>query len=341
MKVFVTGGTGYIGRVLVPMLVENGYDVTVLDREFLNYDDVDLEYSDLGVKIIKDDIRYFEPSILRGHDAVVDLAALSNDPIGDLDELKTWDINYIGRARVGRLAKKIGVGRYIVSSSCSVYGFREDIADETSTVNPLTTYAQANVAIENDNLPLGDDKFTTTALRLATAFGYSKRMRFDIAINAMTLNVIKTGKLKLMRDGEQYRPFVHVIDISRSILRVLDSESDVVNGQIFNVGSASLNVKLKDLAEIVGKVANPDSQIEWYGDPDVRSYRANFDKIENKLNFKTEVTIEKGVEEIKDKLLSGELDDYPETHTVERYKKLMSSRGLDGLLTLNKGNVLL
>ena len=195
MKVFVTGGTGYIGRVLVPMLIENGYGVTVLDRMFLNYDDVESKYNDIGCKVIKDDIRYFDPNFLKGQDAVVDLAALSNDPIGDLDPLKTWDINYIGRSRVGRLAKKVGVGRYIVSSSCSVYGFREDIADETSSVNPLTAYAQANVAIENDNLPLGDNSFATTALRLATAFGYSERMRFDIAINAMTLNVIKTGKL--------------------------------------------------------------------------------------------------------------------------------------------------
>ena len=340
MKIFVTGGTGYIGRVLVPMLVKAGHEVTVLDRMFLNYDDVVSKYKELGVEIIKDDIRYFDPNLLMGHDAVVDLAALSNDPIGDLDVLKTWDINYIGRARVGRMAKKIGVGKYVVSSSCSVYGFREDIADETSTVNPLTTYAQANVAIEKDNLPLGDNDFTTTALRLATAFGYSERMRFDIAINAMTLNVIKSGKLKLMRDGEQYRPFVHVIDISRSIMAVLESDPGKVNGQVFNVGSEALNVKLKDLAEIVGRVANPAAQIEWYGDPDARSYRASFKKIENTIGFHTKVTIEDGVREIKKMIESGILDDFPETHTVERYKFLLKEGG-DSDLGLDKSGMIL
>ena len=340
MKVFVTGGTGYIGRVLVPMLIKAGYEVTALDRMFLNYDDVISKYKELGVSIIKDDIRYFDPNLLRGHDAVVDLAALSNDPIGDLDILKTWDINYIGRARVGRMAKKIGIGKYVVSSSCSVYGFREDIADETSTVNPLTAYAQANVAIERDNLPLGDKDFTSTALRLATAFGYSERMRFDIAINAMTLNAIKTGKLRLMRDGEQYRPFVHVIDISRAIKTVLESDPESVNGQIFNVGSESLNVKLKDLADIVKREANPSAQVEWYGDPDVRSYRASFQKIQKTLGFHTKVTIEDGVREIKNMIDSGILDDFPETHTVERYKAILKEAGNSGL-SLNKSSIIL
>ncbi len=339
MKVFVTGGTGYIGRVLVPMLVKDGYDVTVLDREFLNYDDVNTEYDSLDVKIIKDDIRYFEPSLLRGQDAVVDLAALSNDPIGDLDPLKTWDINYIGRARVARLAKKVGLERYIVSSSCSVYGFREGTANEMSDVNPLTTYAQANVEVEKDNLKLGDSQFTPVALRLATAFGYSKRMRFDLAINAMTLNVFKKGKLGLMRDGEQYRPFVHVIDISRSIMTALESERELVHSQIFNVGSASLNVKLKELAETVRRTVNPSSTIEWYGDPDRRSYRASFDKIENTLGFHTEVSIEDGIREIKEKLRENVLDDFPETHTVEQYKKLINQRSHN--LGIDKSNIIL
>lgn len=339
MKIFVTGGTGYIGRVLVPMLTAKGHDVTVLDRMFLNYDDVAEKYSNLGCTVLKDDIRYFEPSVLSGHDAVVDLAALSNDPSGDLDSIKTWDINYIGRVRVARLAKKLGVQRYLVSSSCSVYGFREDIANEMSNVNPLTTYAQANVEVERDNLSLADSQFTSTALRLATAFGYSQRMRFDLAINAMALNAVKKGKLGLMRDGEQYRPFVHVKDISRAIEVALERDHELVNGQIFNVGSESLNVKLKDLAEIVKDTVNQDAEIFWYGDPDKRSYRASFDKIETKLGFKTTVSIREGVREIKEKLETGVLDDYPETHTVERYKELIKGSKPD--LMLNKSGLLL
>ena len=325
MKVFVTGGTGYIGRVLVPMLIDEGYDVTVIDRQFLNYDDVNKDYEEIGCKIIKEDIRYFDPNLLYGQDAVVDLAALSNDPSGDLDPVKTWDINYLGRVRVGRMAKKLGVQRYIVASSCSVYGFREDIANETTKPNPLTTYAQANIEIENDNLRLASKEFTTTGLRFSTAFGYSKKMRFDIAINAMTLNAFKSGKVRLMRDGNQYRPFVHVIDISRSIINVLGQDKEKVSGEVFNIGSDSLNVKLLDLANIVKNKVGSANEIEWYGDPDVRSYRVSFRKAVEQLNFKTIMTIEKGVDEILTKLKSGELQDFPQTHTVEYYKKLIDS----------------
>ena len=325
MKVFVTGGTGYIGRVLIPMLIDEGYDVTVVDRQFLNYDDVKKEYDEIGCKLFREDIRYFDPNLLVGQDAVVDLAALSNDPSGDLDPVKTWDINYLGRVRVGRMAKKLGAQRYIVASSCSVYGFREDIADETTKPNPLTTYAQANIEIENDNLRLADREFTTTGLRFSTAFGYSKKMRFDIAINAMTLNAFKSGKVKLMRDGNQYRPFVHVIDISRSILNVLGQEKEKVSGKIFNIGSDSLNVKLLDLANIVKNKVGSANEIEWYGDPDIRSYRVSFKKAFEQLNFKTIMTIESGVEEILSKLRNGELQDVPQTHTVEFYKKLLES----------------
>lgn len=341
MRIFVTGGTGYIGRVLVPMLANQGHEVTVLDRGFLNYDDVESEYKSLNCQVIKDDIRYFDPTLLRNHDGVVDLAALSNDPIGDLDPLKTWDINYIGRSRVARLAKKIGVSRYVVSSSCSVYGFREDIADETSLVNPLTTYAQANVEIENDNLRLGDSNFTAVALRLATAFGYSKRMRLDLAINAMTLKAVEEGKIRLMRDGNQYRPFVHVYDISNAIIAALEADRDTVNREIFNVGSAELNVKLSDLANIVKKTVNPLSEIEWYGDPDARSYRVNFDKIERTLGFHSEMTIEKGVSEIKSMIDRGVLIDVPETHTLERYKRLLSDASVAEKHYLNKSNIIL
>lgn len=339
MKMFVTGGTGYIGRVLVPMLVEHGHEVTVLDRMFLNYDDVESEYKDLGCNLIRDDIRYFDPSLLRDHDAVVDLAALSNDPAGDLDPMKTWDINYIGRVRVARLSRKLGVKKYLVSSSCSVYGFRDDVADEKSTVNPLTTYAQANVEVEKDNLRLGDSKFTPVALRLATAFGFSRRMRFDLAINAMALNALKKGKLGLMRDGEQYRPFVHVVDISRAIETALESDEELVNGEVFNVGSSTLNVKLKDLAETVKNAVNEDSEIFWYGDPDTRSYRASFSKIESVLGYKTTVTIDEGVREIKEKLENNSLDDYPETHTMERYKYLLGTE--NNSLYLDKSRILL
>ena len=328
MKVMVTGGAGYIGRVLVPKLLERGYDVTVLDRLFLNYDDVEKEYSDLGVKLIKNDTRFFDPNALKGIDAVVDLAALSNDPVGDLDQLRTWDINYIGRVRVARLAKKIGIEKYVLTSSCSVYGFLENIADENTPTNPLTTYAEANVAVERDNLLLKDEKFTPTALRLSTAFGYSKKMRLDIAINAMTYYAFHTGKVRLMRDGNQFRPFVHVNDISEAIIRTMESDKELVSGKTYNIGADELNVKLRDLAEIVKKNVGIKSEIEWYGDPDVRSYKVSFAKSLKELDFKAKTSIEDGVREILEKLKSGELKDCLQMHTVNYYKSILDAKGM-------------
>ena len=341
MKVFVTGGAGYIGRVLVPMLVEKGFDVTVIDRKFLNYDDVESEYRNMGCNFITGDIRYFDPNLLRGHDAVIDLAALSNDPSGDLDPMKTWDINYLGRVRVARLAKKLGISKYVVSSSCSVYGFLDSIATEETSTNPLTTYAQANVAVEQDNTHIADRNFSATALRLATAFGYSKRMRLDIAINAMTVYAYKDRKLRLMRDGTQYRPFVHIGDISASMIHVLDLDSDLVSGKTFNIGSDKLNVRLLDLAESVRRAVGLESAIEWYGDPDTRSYRASFKKAKQELGFEAKISIEDGVKEIVEKLKSGELIDRPEMHTVNQYKTLLTSGNTHNGHGLNIENLLL
>ena len=174
MKVLVTGGAGYIGSVLSRILLEKGYVVTILDRFFFGPDSV----KDIAnrVDIVKDDIRWFDPEILKGVDAVIDLASLSNDPSGELDPQKTVEINHKGRARVAKLAKKHGVSRYVLASTCSVYGFQEDVLTEKSNPNPLTTYAKANVEAEKDILPLGDKSFAVTALRQATVYGFSNRM---------------------------------------------------------------------------------------------------------------------------------------------------------------------
>lgn len=341
MHILVTGGTGYIGRVLVPELSSKGYKVSVIDRMFLADDTVDKEYSDLGVKICQDDIRYFDPNILRGVDAVVDLAALSNDPAGDLDPFKTWDINHIGRVRVARLSKKAGVTRYIVASSCSVYGFQPEIVNEKSQVNPLTTYAKANIEVETDNLRLGNDAFTSTALRFATAFGYSKRMRLDIAINAMTFNAYTKKKLRLMRDGLQFRPFVHVKDISRAIITVLEAEREKVNGEQFNIGSDSQNVMLKEVAEMVRDTLNNGSEIEWYGDPDSRSYKVSFEKAKTVLNYDTKYSIEYGIKEIAEKVKTGELKETPQSKTVDFYKYLLESEKTARKFSLSKSGIML
>ena len=322
MRVLVTGGAGYIGSTLLRLLLEKGYDVVCLDRFFFGYDSIkDVEDQ---IKVVKDDVRWFDPSILNGVDAVFDLAALSNDPSGELDPQKTLDINYKGRVRVAKLSKKHGVKRYVLASSCSVYGFQEGILTEQSGVNPLTTYAKANVLAEREVLPLADNSFVVTVLRQATVYGFSYRMRFDLAINGMVLSLFKNGKLRIMRDGTQWRPFVHVKDTSRAFIEVMEADKEVVNGQIFNVGSNDQNFQIFDLAKLVAESCGLPFVYEWYGSPDKRSYRVSFDKIAKVLGFKPKYTPREGAREIFDALRDGRLNgDDLRTITVKWYKHLL------------------
>jgi len=327
MKVLVTGGAGYIGSVLCRRLLEDGYDVTCLDRFFFGMEPIK-EIAD-RIEIVKDDIRWFKPETLKGVDAVLDLASLSNDPSGELDPQKTLEINYRGRVRVAQLSKRCGVKRYVLASTCSVYGFQEGPLTEDSALNPLTTYAKANVLAEREVLPLADKSFTVTVLRQATVYGYSPRMRFDLAVNGMVLGFYKNGKIPIMRDGKQWRPFVHVKDTSNAFIKVLEAEQELVNGQIFNVGSNEQNIQIFDLARLVAESINMPFNYEWYGSPDTRSYRVNFDKIKEALNFKTEHTIKEGAKEVFDALKDGKLSpDDPKTITVKWYKHLLEAHKL-------------
>lgn len=327
MKVLVTGGSGYIGSVLSKILLEKGHEVTVLDRFFFGTDPI----KDIAdrIKVVKDDIRWFDPAILRGVDAVIDLASLSNDPSGELDPKKTLEINHKGRVRVATLAKKHEVTRYVLASTCSVYGFQEGILTEKSTPNPLTTYAKANVEAEKEILPLGDRSFAVTALRQATVYGLSKRMRFDLAINGMVLGFFKNGKIPIMRDGKQWRPFVHVKDTSNAFIKVVESEAEMVNGQTFNVGNNEQNVQIFDLAESVAESIKLPFNYEWYGSTDTRSYRVSFDKIKETLNFRPSRTPSDGAREVFDALKEGKLNgDDPKTITVKWYKHLLDAHAL-------------
>jgi nucleoside-diphosphate-sugar epimerase len=325
MNFLVTGGAGYIGVPLIEKLLEKGHKVSCLDRLFFGKDTLSKLEKNSNLSLIRDDIRWFNPELLKEKDIVIDLASLSNDPSGELDPTKTYDINYRGRLRVAKLAKKYGVLRYILASTCSVYGFSSQILDETSQTNPITTYAKSAVNAEVDVLTLSDEKFTVIVPRFATVYGLAPRMRFDLAINAMILKLYKTGKISVMRDGSQWRPFIHVKDVAKAYMFLAEAESQKLNGQIFNIGSNEQNYQLYSLAKILGDSLGKPYEIDWYGDADKRSYRVNFDKVK-RLNYKVDYTPERAIKEIRNALDSGEVTDDAKTRTVEWYKHLLDTR---------------
>lgn len=322
-KVLVTGGAGYIGSTLVRLLLEKGYEVKVVDRLF--FGEKPLSEIENKIELIKEDIRDVRKEIFEDVDTVMDLAAISNDPSGELDKQKTLDINYLGRCRVAHLAKLSGVKRYILASSCSVYGFQDGILTESSNVNPLTTYAEANYLAEKGILPLGDENFCVTALRQATVFGYSHRMRFDLVVNGMVGAYYKYDHFNLLRDGTQWRPHIYVKDTARAFIAVMEGDKAKVNKEIFNIGSNDLNIQILELGERICKGIEKPFKFIWYGDTDKRSYRVNFDKINKALGFKTKYNVEDAAKEIWEKLEEKSLDwDDPTTRTVNWYDTLIN-----------------
>jgi nucleoside-diphosphate-sugar epimerase len=334
MKVVVTGGGGYLGTSLVPLLLQSGHEVTVIDRFFFGQSLLEPLRSGNPLRLIRDDTRWFDGHLLVGQDAVIDMAALSNDPAGELDPWKTYDINYLGRARVARLAREAGVSRYILTSSCSVYGFRDGLIDETTPPNPLTAYARANILAEQDTLPLGTDKFCTTAIRMATLYGLSGRMRFDLAINAMVLGARSSGKIPIMKDGTQWRPFLHVRDASRALLSLLSAAPDRIRRRVFNIGSDDQNYQIAKLAELIAASMSKPPSLEWYGDPDRRSYRVGFRLAREELGFVPTLTPTDATKEIEAALDAGTLTMLPQSKTVDWYRHLLEDKAAGASVAL-------
>ena len=282
MRVLVTGHNGYVGTVLVPMLIEAGHEVSGLDAGFYSGTTFGDPNRIANVSVISKDVRDAEVSDVSGFDAIVHLAALSNDPLGNLNPQLTYEINHIASVRLARLAKKARVERFVFSSSCSNYGAAGDEwLDEESPFNPVTAYGISKVRAEQEISKLADDHFSPTFPRSATAYGVSPRLRSDLVLNNLAAWAFATGRVYLKSDGMAWRPIVHVEDMARAFVAILEAPREAVHNQAFNVGRTEENYRIRDLAEIVAEVT-PGSRVEYApgAEPDQRCYRVRCDKLQ-------------------------------------------------------------
>ena len=323
MNILVTGGAGYVGSCLVKNLISKGHHIKCLDRFFMGDEFLKkLANENNNLVLLRDDIRFFSEEHLKDTDTVIDLAALSNDPVGELDPNKTFEINHKGRLRVARLSRKMGVNRYILPSSASVYGEQVDTADEETETHALTAYSKANRLAEIDILKLNDDKFTTTVLRFSSLYGISPRMRFDIAVNNFVLDYYNLKKI-IVKGKNNKRPFLHVQDAVRSYDLFLEASKSEIGGQIFNVGSKEQNYVVNDLAKEVSKSIDPSCEIETGDTPDNRSYFASFEKINKKFGFEAKYSVSDASKEIYLALKNKELVFSDKMITVKWYTKIL------------------
>ncbi|MBL7046009.1 MAG: SDR family oxidoreductase [Parcubacteria group bacterium] len=324
--ILITGAGGYIGAEMVGVFLDGGYKVKALDRFFFGEETLAQHKKNENLTIIKDDTRDCNKSIFDGVYAVIDLAGLSNDPSADLDPSLTDKINRGGAVRIATMAKERGVKRYLFASSCSVYGYGGDnTLNEESPLAPVSLYAKAKIEAEEALYKLADDNFTVTLFRNATCYGLSKRMRFDLAVNLMTLHAHQKGRILIMGGGEQWRPFVHILDVARAYKLALEADKEVVQKQIFNVGSNEQNYQVSQLAKLVASQFKGVSIDFAQDDPDKRNYRVVFDKISDILSFQAENSVEGSITEIKNALEKGGVENSLDTVTVKYYKYLIDA----------------
>jgi nucleoside-diphosphate-sugar epimerase len=344
MRVLITGHLGYIGTVMAPLVAKAGHEVVGLDTDL--YERCTFGAPFTTFPGIKKDIRDVTVADLTGFDAVLHLAALSNDPLGNLNPDVTYDINHRGTIHLAQTAKAAGVKRFIFSSSCSNYGASGDnLLDESAAFNPVTPYGMSKVRSEQDLVKLADDKFCPVLMRSATAYGVSPRLRFDIVLNNLTAWAVASGKIHLKSDGTPWRPIVHIEDISRAFIAALQAPREVVFNQAFNVGRSDQNYRIKEIAEIV-KVTVPNCEVEYAADggPDTRCYRVSCDKIARVLTeFKPQWDAPKGAKQLYEAFIANsvKLEDFegPRYKRIDHIQALMASGQLDGNLRWTRTGV--
>jgi nucleoside-diphosphate-sugar epimerase len=300
MRILMTGHDGYVGAVMAPLLQAAGHEVVGLDNHY--FDGCNFGDYAPNLRVIRCDIRDLSPAHLHGFGGVVHLAAVSNDPLGNLNPESTYEINHRASMRLAELAKAAGVDRFVYSSSCSVYGAAspEDVLDESASFSPVTPYAKSKVMVERDLGALADASFCPVFMRNATVYGVSPRLRGDLVVNNLAGWALTTGRVLMKSDGTPWRPLLHVMDMSRAFLAALEAPRDAVFNQAFNVGRPGENYRIQQVAEIVQSLV-PGSRVEFSQDagPDPRCYRVNFDKIGKALpQLKMTWNVEQGVAEL-------------------------------------------
>lgn len=342
MRVLVTGHEGYLGTVLVPVLRDAGHQVTGLDTGM--YAECVIGPRPAPVETLRVDVRDVEPEHLRGYDAVLHLAALCNDPLGNMDADLTYSINHRASVRLATAAKAAGVGRFLFSSSCSLYGAGADDAPLTEAAGfaPVTPYGDSKIKSEQDIVGLADDDFSPVFLRNATAYGFSPRLRGDLVVNDLVAHALLTGEVRLLSDGTAWRPLVHAADIAAAFLALLEAPREVVHAKAYNIGQTSENYLIRDVAEIVA-AAVPGSSVVFAGgaNPDKRNYRVSCDLIATEVPaFRPQWTVAKGVEQLVDAYrehgLTLEAFKGASFQRLRRIQALRAAGRLDGALRMRE-----
>lgn len=324
-NILVIGGAGYLGSVLVPKLINRGYEVRVFDNLTFGTDSLKKIKNKPNFKFVKGDIRNIPlvKSALQGMDACIYLAGLTDAPSCDINPSKTIEINYVAPKKIAKLCAKIKISRFIFASTCNVYGMtKSDFVTEEAPVNPLTLYSECKIKVERDALLLASESFAPCSLRLSTLFGVSPRMRFDLAVNKIVADATIKKKIKI-NGGKQWRPFLHVDDAVNAFVTCLDTPAEKIKGQIFNVGSNNLNYQIINLGRIIQKnipkVKMEIKKQQLYPE----SFRVSFEKINKILGFSARRTIENGILEIRVLLEKKLITDYTnfEYHNFKTYHR--------------------